>query len=129
MTDRITVVTPPDDISQDAIRLLLIDLNPDHMQVLSTALMTSEIDLNVITYFWKTSEDTDWLFDKKFKADLIFFNADSDNDIVVGYMAAQKNSYYFGTLKILSKVNISAIYDVEQILSLLDDTARKYEKR
>lgn len=129
MTDRITVVTPPDDIQQDGIRVLLVDLNSDQMQIVSTGLMTSETGLNVITYIWKSSDSVDWLFDKKLKSDLIIFNAESKNDLLVGYIAAQKNSHYFGTLKTLNKINNSAIYDVEQILSYLNNIARNYEKR
>ena len=66
--------------------------------------------------------------DKKHKSDIIIFNADSDNDIVVGYLAAQTNSYYFGNLKLLSTVNRSAIYNTDQLYDLLEKLIGHYVK-
>ena len=67
-------------------------------------------------------DSTNWMLDKKHKSDLIIFNAESTNNTVVGYMAAQKNSYYFGTLRDLSGVNKSAVYDVSSIKEILERT-------
>ena len=66
--------------------------------------------------------------DKKHKSDVIIFNADSENDLIVGYMAAQKNSYYFGNLKILNVVNNSAIYNAEQLLELLEKKITNHDE-
>jgi hypothetical protein len=74
---------------------------------------------DVIIYFYKSTDPIEWFLDKKSKTDFIIFNADSTNDLLIGYLAAQKKSYYFGTLKTLSKANKSAIYSIEDIISLL----------
>lgn len=118
MTDKVILVTPPDDVLLDGLRLLLIDLSPEQSSVVSTALTTIE-SFTVIAYVWKSSNDIDWLFDKKHKANLIIFNADSQNETLVGYFAAQKNSYYFGNLKSLQSVNKSAIYSIDQCCDIL----------
>ncbi len=121
MTDHVILVTDPDDIQIDGIRILLVDLNVDQNQTVSDSLARAEGFGNIITYIWRTGDSVDWLLDKKHKSELIIFNADSENDIIIGYMAAQKYSYYFGTLKNLSMANSRNIYnadDVTQIINL-----------
>ncbi len=121
MTDHVILVTDPDDIQIDGIRILLVDLNVDQNQTVSDSLARAEGFGNIITYIWRTGDSVDWLLDKKHKSELIIFNADSENDIIIGYMVAQKYSYYFGTLKNLSMANSRNIYnadDVTQILNL-----------
>lgn len=111
MIDKILLVSSPDDVQIDGLRILFIDLDDSQGSIISQAL--SELDFNqtIIAYSWKNGNPLDWLFDKKHKSQIIIFNADSLNQIIVGYMAAQKNSYYFGTLRDLSGVNKSAIFD------------------
>ena len=121
MTDHVILVTDPDDIQIDGIRILLVDLNVDQNQTVSDSLARAEGFGNIITYIWRTGDSVDWLLDKKHKSELIIFNADSENDIIIGYMSAQKYSYYFGTLKNLSMANSRNIYnadDVTQIINL-----------
>jgi hypothetical protein len=118
MTDKIVLVTPPDDIALDGKRILTVNLTQEQQELFSDALKKVENDKNIIVYIWN-DQDTDWLFDKKPKADSIIFNADSSNDLIVGYMAAQPNSYYFGSLKSLHLVNNSAIYSVDQCVDII----------
>jgi len=131
MADRITLVTPPDDVQLDGVRILLVDLTQAQTDMLSQALhlLPPGLDVSGIIYSWKTDDDFQWLLTVKHKCDIIIFNAESENDLVVGYMAAQPNSYYLGTLKMLSAVNKSAIYDVDQAFNLLERLISKYEIR
>lgn len=131
MTDKVVLVTPPDDIQTDGVRILLVDLTPEQQDLLSQALflLPPSIDITGIIYKWNTDDNVDWLLDKKHKCDAIIFNADSENHIVVGYMAAQPNAHYLGTLKLLTKVNSSAIYTVDQAFNLLENILQKYEIR
>jgi hypothetical protein len=119
MTDKVLIVTPPDDILIDGFRLLLVDLNNDQTKIISDCLLNISSKLTVITYLWTTNDNTNWLLDKKIRSDLIIFNADSQNEMIVGYIAAQKNSHYFGTLKTLAMANAKAIYASEDCESLL----------
>jgi hypothetical protein len=120
MSNQVIVVTSPDDVQNDGVRLLLIDLTPDQTQLISDALTQMENIPTVVTYVWNSVDSVDWMIGKKHKSDIIFFNADSENDIIVGYIAAQLNSYYFGTLKLLGKVNNSAIYTTDQLINILE---------
>lgn len=119
MTDKVLIVTPPDDVLIDGFRLLLVDLNVDQTKIISDNLLNISSKSIVITYLWTTNDNTSWLLDKKIRSDLIIFNADSQNELIVGYMAAQKNSHYFGTLKTLAMANAKAIYASEDCESLL----------
>jgi hypothetical protein len=129
MTDKVILVTAPDDILIDGLRILLVDLDPEQTQLVSTALTQLETIPTIITYLWKTGDTVDWLLDKKHKSKLIIFNANSENDVIIGYMTAQPNSHYFGILKSLSIVNNSAIYNVDQISNILEKTIEQNDKQ
>jgi hypothetical protein len=128
MTDRILVVTAPDDTPLDGIRILAANLTQEQGQIVSNALLQFDnFNITVINYVWKTGEDISWLLDKKAKSDVIIFNADSDNNTVIGYLSAQSKSCYFGTLKDLYLANNRAIYSIEDVLTLLEIIVKKHE--
>jgi hypothetical protein len=105
MADKITMVTDPDDLGSDGFRVLLVDLDRTQEQTVSKTLTTVEADASIVVYIWKMADSVEWLLDKKSRSNLIIFNAGSVNQTVVGYMAAQPNSFYFSDLRDL---NISA---------------------
>lgn len=119
MSDNVIIVTAPDDFLADGFRFMIVDLDETQTKIISDALLELKSVGNIIVYFYKTTESIEWFLDKKSKSDFIIFNANSSNDILVGYLVAQKNSHYFGTLKTLTKANNSAIYSVEDVISLL----------
>ena len=110
MTNQITLVSTPDDVLHDAVRLLLVDLTQEQTQAISEALMSIEDIPATVIYVWSSQDSASWLIDKKLKSQLIVFNADSEKSEIVGYLAAQSNSCYFGFLKDLSILNKRAIY-------------------
>ena len=124
MNNNLIAVTYPDDVLQDGNRILLINLTEQQMGMLSSAFSNIADFENVIIYIWKTGDDIEWLLDKKLKSNLIIVNSDCDDQITVGYMIAQANSCYFGTLKNFSKANANAIYDVDQITNILERKIR-----
>jgi hypothetical protein len=129
MNDRIVLVTPPDDVHYNGLRILLVDLAVEHTQFISDVLTKTENVPTIISYVWNTGDDVVWLLDKKDKSDLIVFNADSHNQTIVGFLSAYSNSHYFGTLKDLHVVNNSAIYSVEQFVEIFNYTVKKYESK
>jgi predicted DNA binding protein len=129
MSDKVLLVTAPDDVLVDGVRILLVDLVPEQQQIVSNALAQLATIPNVVLYIWNSSDDASWLLDKKSKSDTIIFNANSENDVIIGYMAAQSNSHYFGTLKILSLVNNSTIYNIEQVSTILENVIKQYGLR
>lgn len=128
MSDRVLLVSPPDDVFEDALRILLVDLNKEQSDLFSQSLLAKENLPNTVVYSWSILEDINWLFDKSLKSDIIVFNANSENQTLVGYFAGRKNSYYFGNLKSLQIINKSAIYDVYQCSELLERTFDNYGK-
>lgn len=127
MTDKILVVTDPDDIVVQGIRIVYVDLNHEQQAVISSALIQTLCAHTVINYIWKVGDSIEWLADKFIKSDLIIFNADSFNQVIVGWSAGYHKSYYFGTLKDLHTVNVRAIYNADDVLILLEKVARQYE--
>jgi hypothetical protein len=120
MNDKIIAVTPPDDVLQDGGRLLLVDLTEDQMSVVSKAMGQIEEFNRIVLYIWTPQHDVEWLLDKKHKSDLIIFNADSFDQTLIGYLAAQPNSCYFGVLKSISNVNDYVINDSTQLIDILE---------
>ena len=130
MTERVIIVTPPDDVPlKDGVRILCADLTPEQTQIVSDAVKQLEIKDTVILYVWRSGNPSDWLIDKKQKAQTILFNAESENQLIVGYLTAQPTSYYFGTLRGLKVANGFAIYDTDQLINILENTIKYYEKR
>jgi hypothetical protein len=127
MTNQITLVSAPDDVLHDAVRILLVDLNQEQTQAVSESLMTIENIPATVIYVWSNIDTIDWLIDKKLKSQLIIFNADSEKSEVVGYLAAQSNSFYFGFLKDLEVLNKKAIYTSEDLKGIINHYFKKYE--
>ena len=128
MTDKILIVTAPDDTVVQGIRIVYVDLNQEQQAVISSALMQTSLTHSMINYIWNVGDSIEWLADKFIKSDLVIFNADSFNQLIVGWVAGHHGSYYFGTLKDLHIVNTRAIYNVEDILTLLEKVAKRHEQ-
>jgi hypothetical protein len=120
MTDKITIVTDPDDVFEQGLRLLIVDLTQDQSLIISNALTQLNSLSKIIAYSWKTGDSIVWLLDKIYKSNIIVFNADSD-PLITGYLAGKENSYYFGDLKHLNLVNKSVLFDVEQCIEVFDN--------
>ena len=129
MTDRILVITPPDDVPLQGIRILHVQLNEEQSSIVSNALMQINLPHNIINYVWKMGNRVDWLLDKTPKCDLIIFNAsgqpDPGLDVILGWTAAQPQSYYFGNLKDLHLANDRAIYSVDELINLLEKIGKQ----
>jgi len=129
MSDKVLLVTAPDDTLEQGVRISLLGLTSDQNLMVSRALLTLESECSVIVYVWQDNENTDWILEKLYKSQVIIFNAEIANQTLAGYLAAQNNAHYFGTLRNLSEVNKSIIYDQDQCLTILENTVRKYEKK
>jgi hypothetical protein len=128
MNSKVILVTDPDDVPYDGVRLLLVNLTADQTQLLSTALSKIHNLPMIVLYIWNNSS-SDWLFDKKHKSQHIIFNAEHENELITGYMSAQRNSSYFGILKNLAKVNTKAIYSIDDCIKLLETVIGTYEQQ
>ena len=128
MTDKILVITTPDDASLDGIRILAVNLTQEQGQIVSNALLQFDnFSVNILNYVWKIGDSVAWLLDKKIKSDVIIFNADAEDNTITGYLSAHSKSYYFGTLKDLHLANDRAIYSTEDVLTLLETMVKKHE--
>jgi len=127
MNSKVVVVTPPDDILEDGFRIIAVDLTLEQSQILSNSLLNVNYLNTVILYSWNNQDSIEWVLDKKHKSDLIIFNAESENQILVGHLAGQKNSYFFGKLKTLDLLYKNDIYSYEDCYNLLNKYFEKYE--
>jgi hypothetical protein len=128
MTDQVLIVTDPDDTILDGYRILLVDLTPEQSQAVSQSLLNISLPCRVVLYLWNNNDSITWLLDKKIKCDTVLFNANSYNELLVGYLSAHSNSYYFGQLRLLAGANNSRIYGQEDCQTTLDYVITKNGK-
>lgn len=129
MADKIILVTAPDDVDVDGMRICLVDLSKEQGSLVSAALQKYDGIVDIVVYVQTTVTDIRWILDKKHRSELTIFNADSLNQTLVGYFAAQPNSYYFGTLRDLNRVNNRVLYTEEDCSAVLNSTIGKYERK
>lgn len=132
MSEKVLIITSPDDVLLDGIRILHVGLTEEQSSEVSNALLQFNSPCNIINYVWKMGDPVDWLLDKNVKSDITIFNANPVNngaiELIIGYVAAQPRSYYFGTLRDLQKANDRAIYNVNDMLNLLENISKKHDK-
>lgn len=126
--NKLILVTAPDDVSYDAVRILLVGLTEEKTTIVSSALQRLEDIPNVVVYVWNQGDSLEWLFDKKQKSCLTIFNAEFENRELVGYFSAQSNSHYIGTLSTLNVVNNRAIYDIDGCYQTIKEKILSHEK-
>ena len=126
MSNKIILVTPPDDVLKDALRILLFDVQPKNTQLISSVLYNMKEIHDTVIYVSNGQDSCEWILDKKQKSSIIIYNADSENQTMVGYLSAQKNSYYFGDLKSLGSINNNKLISMEQIEMIMEEEYRKY---
>ena len=119
MSSKIFVITDPDDVEYDALRIVAVDLAPEQSHSLSEVLKTIQIDKDINLYVYSNSDDVAWLIDKSNKADYIFANPQSDDQQIVGYIASKRQSHFFGETKITKSLNKTPILCQEQITETL----------
>ena len=125
--DQMLLVSAPDDVALEGVRLLIVGLTSEQSNIVSTALTTIETTPRVIVYVWNEHDSVDWLTDKIYKSQLILFNAEFENQTLVGYLAGKLNSHYFGSLKSINQINNSMIFDENQCRTILTNLFKKYE--
>lgn len=121
MTNKVTVVTPPDDVLVDAKRILLFDPTVEQTQLISSCLSANDFGYDIVFYIWRFGEDTDWLLDKILKYDVAILNAETEEQGLLGYLFAKPNSYYMGNIRSLSKLKKSAVLDTDHLNSILKE--------
>jgi hypothetical protein len=130
MTDKILVITSPDDTLLQGIRILHVELTQEQSSTISTALLNCTLPHTIINYVWKIGNPVSYLLDKITKSDIIIFNANVQNngaiELLIGWIAAQHNSYYFGSLRDLHVANDRVLYTSDDILNLLERVAKKH---
>ena len=128
MSDKIFLITEPDDSFLEGVRIFLFDLDLEQYAVFSLALLNFDSVPSTVVYNAKDSTNIQWFVDKLLKSDLIIFNANSENQQLVGYLCAKPESYYFGELRSLSLVNKSVIFDMHQLKEILERQFGKHGK-
>ena len=128
MTPKILIVTPPDDTFVQGIRITHVNLSQTQSQIVSQGLLASQSPQNIINYVWHYGESVPWLLNVSAKSDLIIFSADTDqyieSDMLIGFVAANHKSYYFGTLRDLHIANDRVLLNSDDVTNLVEMVLR-----
>jgi hypothetical protein len=119
VSSKIFVITDPDDVEYDALRIVAVDLAPEQSYSLSEVLKTIQTNRDINLYVYSNLDDVAWLIDKSNKADYIFANPQSDDQQIVGYIASKRQSYFFGDTKITKALNKRSVLSHEHITEIL----------
>jgi hypothetical protein len=128
MSEKIILVSYPDDTLLDGVRIFLYDLEQSQTEIISKSIVSLEFDTNIVIYSVKSSDDIRYSLDKYQKSQICIFNAESENQTMVGFLSAKPNSMYFGNLRCLGEVNDSVINDTELCKRKLERMIIKYGK-
>ena len=128
MSEKIILVSYPDDILLDGVRILLYDLEKSQTDIISKALVSLDFETNIIVYTINFLTESKYFIDKYHKSNIVVFNADSENQTVVGFLAGKSNSMYFGSLRGLKEINDSEIYNEEICKQQLERMIIKHGK-
>lgn len=119
MTERILIVTPPSDVVEDQLSVLLIGLDQSQTTFFSECLKSTE-NLDITVYLWKETDSKDWLFDKQKKSDLIIINAEMEDQLLVGYFVSNKKTFYIGNLRSIDFLSHKLINNKHNFLQVID---------
>lgn len=122
MSDKILVITEPDDYFDDAIRLLFVDLDSNQTKMFTKPLLDIPTEKSIVCYYWALDTSMTWLLDKLAKSHLIFFNNDSSHRELVGFLTANSKAYGLGNNRFLGKFINRNIVDSDEIKSLIIKT-------
>jgi len=125
--NKVFLVTAPDDVTYDSIKIICVGLSEAQREIVSQTLQRFNEIPTTVVYVWNNGDSHEWLFDKKQKCDLILFNAENNDKSVVGYFAAHKNAYYFGEIGIYSQVTNRIIHDTDQCHELIKEIVSIHE--
>ena len=121
MNNKITIVTAPDDVLFDGVRILIYGLEKEQELLVSSIIYNLNDYKPTIIYVSNGQNDTEWVLDKKQKCSIIVFNAEAVDQTMIGYLAAQSNSYYFGELRALKIANGNRIKSKEELTKIMED--------
>ena len=121
MKNKITIITPPDDVTEDGIRILVYGCKEEQTLLISSVIYEIKECKPTIIYVCNGQDNSEWALDKKLKCSIIIFNAETIDQTMIGYLSAQPNSYYFGQLLTLNSVNKNKINSKEELTKIMED--------
>lgn len=108
MSNKITLITPPDIFENSNVGILTVDMNQADQDEVSTYLGEYDGDFELNLYVFNGEPDIPWLFHALNVSKYVYINLDSCKKIstlLAGYILSKPNVYWNS-----SDVNIKALY-------------------
>ena len=97
MTNKITLITPPDFFENESYSVLFIHLKDEDQQLVSKWLANAELTEHINIYFYDHDIELSWLFYTLSRCDYKYIDLDGLNNAtsaLSGYIVGKKNTYY-----------------------------------
>ena len=119
MNSKIVLITAPDDVEYDALKIAAVDLAPEQSESLSQVVKNLDIDRDINLYVYNLWDDLKWIIDKSSKADIVFANAGSDNQQLLGFLASKRHTHLFGESALGKALNKEPVFSQQQLEHIL----------
>jgi hypothetical protein len=119
--NKVYLVTAPDDVTYDSKKIICVGLDDTQREIVSQTLQRFKSMPTTVLYIWNNGESREWLLDKKQKCNIIIFNANNEDQSLVGYFAAHDNAFYMGEIGYLSRVNNKVVHDADELHKLIKE--------
>ena len=123
MTNKVTLITPPDTFENSNKSILVVDLTDVEQDNLSKWLGEYENDLNINIYFYQGEPDIPWLFHAIARANYVFIDIDNYSDIghlLASYILSKPNVWFTSSNKniveVFSHINQRYVESISEFL-------------
>lgn len=108
MTNRVTLITPPDIFENANKSVLVVDLSSEEQDTVSAWLGEFQGNFDINIYFYHGENDISWLLHAVNRAEYVYLNIDNHSEIghmLTSYLLSKPNVWYN-----TQDVNIKSIY-------------------
>lgn len=121
----VTVITPPDFIANDNLKIVLIYPGVEVRKSINQILKTATQDIDLYLYEDANNQDIDWLLQRVLTSDVVILDLDNCSSIVknlAGYLISRKNVFYLTNDEVTPYYMISnnRVYDLYWLQKTLE---------
>lgn len=128
MTNKITLITPPDFFENLNTSILFVNLSDNDQTLVSKYLATNGLTENINFYVFNQETNIPWLLYALGRCDYKFINFDLSSELIYSmgsYLLARSNMFYQTTnenlASIYSHINQNRITNIEQFLKRISN--------
>lgn len=127
MSNKVTLISPPDILFNNCKSLALINLTEEEQSAVTDWLVANPLKTEVDIYFYNNHNDLTWLLTAYSTSKIKYINLNNtkDNSLwVASFLLSQPNSYYMcddeNLSSIMSQINGSKVTSIIKVLEMAE---------